>query len=394
MRKKKLLIVGGGYADIPLVKAGKQLGFYVITTGNRPADLGHHYSDLYIAADYSDPEAILDVAIRQSIDAICACSNDFSALSAAYVAERLGLPGHDSYATALTLHHKDRYRAFAQANGIATPEAKSFDSVDDALAYVESAVFPLIVKPVDLTGGKGVKRLDNFEDAQQAIELAFSISKTKRVVVEQFIEGTRHGFSAFLRDGRIAFCFSDNEHYYSNPYMVGAASCPALVPEQVLEKVYLTSERIAGLLGLGTGIFHVQYILAGTEPYIIEICRRSPGDLYTRFVQIATGVDYPSFIVRSSAGLDCTGIQQKTPNGFYMRHCVMGRGAGKVADIDYDESVRGNIIEEFMWWQAGDRIVDWTVDKLGIVFLRFYSLSEMLEKSRKMDELIRPVLID
>ncbi len=105
--KKKLLIAGGGHSDIPLIKAGKELGFHVITTGNNKDALGHKYSDEYHYGDFSNKEEILELAKKLKIDAICACSNDFSAITASYVAEKMGLSGHDSYETTLLLHRAE-----------------------------------------------------------------------------------------------------------------------------------------------------------------------------------------------------------------------------------------------------------------------------------------------
>ena len=386
--KRKLLIAGGGYADIPLIEAGKVLGFHVITSGNRPDELGHLHSDEYHPADFSDREAMLAVARSSRADAICACCNDFSAISCAYVAEKLGLPGHDPYETGLVVHHKDRYRHFAQDNGIATPRAVAFADLDEGLAAAETFPFPVIVKPIDLSGGKGMGKAADAAEASARLREAFATSKAGRVVVEEFIEGTRHGFSAFIREGRVVFFFSDNEHYYKNPYLVSAASTPSIVGEEVEQKLCRESERIACLLSLKTGIFHVQYILCDGEPVIIEICRRSPGDLYTRFVEHATGVPYPSWIVRASAGMDCSDIAQVAPTGFFTRHCVMCSREGTVEDVVFDESVQGNVIDRFMWWKPGDRVTNVLTQKFGIVFLRFGSMDEMLDKTERMQDLI------
>ncbi|MDM8518366.1 hypothetical protein QUF76_19395, partial [Desulfobacterales bacterium HSG16] len=81
--KKKMLIAGGGYADIPLIQAGQKLGFHVITSGNRIDDMGHQYADEHYLEDFSDKEAIYAIAKKLEADALCACCNDFSALSCA-----------------------------------------------------------------------------------------------------------------------------------------------------------------------------------------------------------------------------------------------------------------------------------------------------------------------
>jgi biotin carboxylase len=389
--KKKLLFVGGGYADIPLILSAKKLGYHVITSGNRPEELGHKYSDEYKMSDFSDCEAILNLAKKLKVSAICACCNDFSALSAAYAAEKLGLPGQDSYKVAQIIHYKDLYRPFASESGIATPRALIFTDKKEALAGIKSLPFPVVIKPVNLTGGKGMSTISKIEEAETAMDRAFAVSRIKRVVIEEFITGSRHGFSVFLIDGRVVFFFSDNEHYFLNPYMVSAASAPGIVPEAAMKKLCSDSEKIASLLSLKTGIFHVQYILRGDDPIIIEVCRRAPGDLYVKLVEYATGVDYSSWIVKASAGLDCKGLTHVEPKGFFTRHCVMSATTGKIKDIIFDKSIEKQIVDKIMWWKKGDVISDILTAKFGIVFLTFQSQDEMMEKTERMQELIRVV---
>ncbi|HOI74681.1 MAG TPA: ATP-grasp domain-containing protein [Syntrophales bacterium] len=392
MRKNKLLIAGGGYADIPLILSAKKLGYYVITSGNRPDELGHKYSDEYYSADFSDREAILRLAASLNVSAICACCNDFSALSSSYAAEKLGLPGHDTYNVAKIIHHKDRYREFAKKAGITTPLAKGFKRKKDALLWTETLTLPVIVKPVDLTGGKGISEIRQMDDAEKAIDSAFKISKIKRIVIEEFIVGTRHGFSVFLVDGRVVFFFSDNEHYYLNPYLVSAASVPSIVPKEVEKKLCAVAEKISSILSLKTGIFHMQYILRGDDPIIIEICRRAPGDLYIKLVEHATGIDYPSWIVRASSGLDCSGLTHSEPKGFFIRHCVMASRTGTLKNILIHSSIRNMIIDKQMWWKPGDLVTDVNTTKFGIVFIQLSSKEEMIRTAEYLPELIIAVI--
>ncbi|MBV5309733.1 acetyl-CoA carboxylase biotin carboxylase subunit family protein [Chromatium okenii] len=390
LNKKKLLIAGGGYADIPLIQAGKALGFHVITSGNRPDDLGHCYSDECRFEDFSDERAMLRLAQSLQIDAICACCNDFSALSCAYVAEQMGLPGHDSYETAQIIHHKDRYRVFAHKNEIASPYAKGFNSVESALLALDNFHFPVMIKPVDLTGGKGISKIQKADDARSALEAAFRVSRVQRVVIEEFIEGSRHGLSTFIRDGKVVFYFNDNEYYFLNPYLVSAASTPGNVSTNVVMKLCTIIEHFVSLLALKTGIVHVQYILNESgQPIIIEICRRAPGDLYTSFVQYATGINYPSYIVRAAAGIECDDLVHAHPKSFFTRHCVMTSHQGKVRDVIFDPNIQKNLVGQFMWWKAGDIVNDFLTQKFGIVFLHFDTMEEMLTKTEKMQDLIR-----
>jgi len=390
---KKLLIAGGGYADIPLIRAAQKLGYYVITTGNRPQDLGHLHSDEYRPADFSDKNAMLDLATTLKVDAICPCCNDFSAISSAYVAEKLHLPGHDAYATSVLIHHKDKYRKFALENNIPTPQALGFCDLNSALGSEPEFRLPVIVKPVDLTGGKGIRKVHNHEEFTQAVRDAFAISRSQRIVIEEFVEGTRHGFSAFIRDGKVVFHFADDEYYYKNPYLVSAASSPSSAPVEAIEELIIQSEKIVSLLVLKTGIFHVQFILRDGQPIIIEICRRPPGDLYIKLVEFATGVDYPDWIIRGFCGETCHELSQHDVEGYFLRHCVMAAKPGVIRNIDFDPGIESKIIDRTMFLEPGEDVDDSLVTKLGIVFLEFESHDELVNQSRQMQELIRVDII-
>ena len=387
MRRKRLLIAGGGFADIPMIQAARRLGFHVITSGNRPEDLGHRHSDECHLEDFSDRQAMLRLARALGIDAICASCNDFSALTAAYVAENLGLPGHDSLEIALVLHEKDRFREFSRRIGIPAPRAESFGSLIDASGT--SVPFPVIVKPVDLTGGKGISVAGNRDELSAALALAFARTRAGRVVVEEFLGGSRHALSAFIRKRKVVFQFSDNEYYFRNPYLVSAASTPGDVPPAAVRDLCSNIEHIADLLELRDGIFHVQFMLTDSGPVIIEVCRRPPGDLYTRLVEMATGVAYPEFIVRAAAGMTCDAIAATDPIGYFTRHCVMPARNGRVVTVEVDDSISDKVVEQMMWWQVGDLVEDYLTHKLGIAFIQFASHAEMDELTRNMPDLIR-----
>ncbi|MBE0472557.1 MAG: ATP-grasp domain-containing protein [Methyloprofundus sp.] len=387
--KPKILIAGGGYADIPLIHAAQSLGYHVITSGNKESDLGHIESDQYCPGDFSDPEAMLSIAQEQDVEAACACCNDFSALSVAYVAEKLGLPGHDSFETALTIHHKDRYRAFAEENDIPTPKALGYSDIESALRALDFLTLPVIIKPVDLTGGKGITRVDSHTEFHTALDYAFSASKSKRVVVEEFIKGSRHGFSAFIKQGKIVFHFTDNEHYHLSPYLVSAASTPSKVPKSAITKLIEQSEKICHLLSLVDGIFHVQFILREGEPYIIEICRRAPGDLYVKLVEHATGVKYPVWIVRAAAGLDIPDVRQEESQGGFVRHCIMGEKTGTLAVVYIDPLVEKRIVDRLVWWKEGDIVENPETHKFGILFVKYDDSSDIMAEAEKLSKLVR-----
>ena len=391
---KKLLLLGGSHAEIPLIKAAQEMGWYVITTGNNRDGLGHPYADKTIFADFSNKETMLELARSEGVQAVCSGCNDFALLSTVYACEKLGLPGHDSYATSLQIHHKDKYRALAKRLEIPTPQAKVVHNVQEFEDAIASFTYPIIVKPVDLTGGKGIHRAANAEEARDAYKDAISRTREDYVVVEEFIQGTNHGFSAMLVKGKVAFAFADNEQYFVNKYLVSGANTPSTTANTGLMKLRDYSERIARELNLVDGILHIQYIeRADGTPIIIEICRRSPGDLYIKFVKYATGIDYPKFIMKAETGEDISAIQDLPTQGFWLRHCIMARpeieNGSVVRDVTFAPEIQGNIVEKFLWYKPGETIKDKLTYKAGIVFFKFNSLAEMQDKTARMTDLAK-----
>ncbi len=394
-----MLLLGGGHAEIPLIQAAQSLGWYVITTGNAREGLGHPYADKNVFADFSDKDAMLELAKSEGVQAVCSGCNDFALLSTVYVCEKLGLPGHDSYATSLEIHHKDKYRALATRLGIPTPKAITVhtDNADEFESAIAQLTFPIIVKPVDLTGGKGIHRAANAGEAHIAYTDACSRTRQDHIVIEEFVQGTNHGFSAMLVKGKVAFAFSDNEQYYINKYMVSGANSPSTSSGKTPAMLREYSERIAQELHLVDGILHIQYIeRADGIPVIIEICRRPPGDLYIKFVKYATGIDYPKFIVLAETGEDISGIADVPTQGFWLRHCIMADcqagengSSGTVREVTFAPEIQGNIVEKFLWYKPGEVITDKLTYKAGIVFFKFDSFAEMQDKTARMTELAK-----
>ena len=403
-----MLLLGGGHAEIPLIQAAQSLGWYVITTGNDRRGLGHPYADKNVFVNYSDKDAMLELAKSEGVQAVCSGCNDFALLSTVYVCEKLGLPGHDSYATSLEIHHKDKYRALATRLGIPTPRAITVrtsnrtENCTDFETAIAQLTFPIIVKPVDLTGGKGIHRAANTDEAREAYKDACSHTRQDHIVVEEFVQGSNHGFSAMLVKGKVAFAFSDNEQYYINKYMVSGANSPSTSSGKTLAMLREYSEHIAQELHLVDGILHIQYIeRADGTPVIIEICRRPPGDLYIKFVKYATGIDYPKFIVQAETGEDISDIADVPTQGFWLRHCIMANCQageqtatgdickGIVRDVTFAPEIQGNIVEKFLWYKPGEVITDKLIYKAGIVFFKFDTLAEMQDKTAHMTELAK-----
>lgn len=385
---KKILIAGGAHSDIPLIKAAQELDYFVITTGNKPDDLGHRYSNQSVMADFSDKEAILSLAKDLKIDAICSSSNDFSIISSAYVAENLSLPGFDDFATTMRLHHKDLFRSLALEIDLKRTKSLSFDFSKGDVLEINDMQFPVIVKPVDLTGGKGISRVANHDQLSKAIDNALSISRLGRIVIEEFFEGTLHSYSTFIQGGKVVFDYADNEFSFLNPYLVSTSTSPALVSDFVLINMRAETEKLAKALSLVDGILHAQFLANGDEFRIIEYTRRMPGDFYSIPVKMSTGFDQAGALIRQCINAPLNPPAEWYQTKFVSRHCAMASKNGKLTDVVISSDIAKKILDQFELKKIEDKINNFMVDKTAIYFLQYESASEMQSFNKSINQLI------
>ncbi len=382
-----LLVLNGSHSEIPLIQAARRLGYQVTTTGNAPGLIGHRFADRYLPADYSDPQAVLEVARRIGAEAIVSCANDFGIITAAEVCDVLGLPGHDDADTTHLLHTKDRFKKLAARLALDTPPAVWFDNLDDALDHRPD--LPVIVKPVDLTGGKGVARVHQARDYPAAVTRAFEMSRAGRIVVEPLFEGSQHSLTTFLVAGKVVFHYCDNEHSHFNPFYVNASSSPADHGHRHLPGLIDNIERIAAELNLVDGVFHVQYLASHDRFTIIDITRRCSGDLYPVPLTRATGLDWGEWIVRAETGRNCQDIPRPSQKGYHGRYCVMSRRTGRVIAVKIDPRLRPYIVDQLFWFGTRERIDDPMNQKVGMLFLEYPSREIMEEITATLPDLVR-----
>lgn len=395
---KRILILNGSLSETPLIKAAKDLGFYVITSGNNPSLIGHKLSDDYVNANFYDKDAILEIAKDRKIDYICSCCHDGGILTASYVAEKLGFPGFDPYSVSRTLHIKDEFKRYCKGRPILTPKADNFVDPRLALKHILDSRKSVVIKPVDSAGGKGVTivpflekndDLENEELAGKAIDLAFEFSPSKKIVVEDFIEGTLHSCSTFIVNGSVRYYYCDNEIATINPYTVSTSYSPAADWQSVESSLIDTANYLARDLGLCNGILHFQYILSDGRAFILEITRRCSGDLYPLPVSLALGIDWQDLIVRAAAGLPIPIGPVKRQEGFFGRHCIMADKNGEILRFTIGDEIRPNIVSVHYAFQVGEVVTSHLNQKLGVLILRFNSILEAQRKVAQLHSICR-----
>lgn len=385
---RSILITGGSHAELPLIESAKKLGYYVITTGNNLDGIGHRAADKYVPGDFSDKEFVLSLARNERIEGIISGCNDFAYLSSAYACEQLGLGGHDSYENACLIHSKDKFRQMTRELGIKTPRSFICKSRGDVLNACGMG-FPVVVKPVDLTGGKGVVICHDADQALGSFEDAVKVTRTDHIIVEEFIHGKSYGASVMLKNHRTVCCVFGNELYYKNKYLVSGACTAADLTEKSRAALCRDIEKISSHLDLCDGLFHTQFVLSdGGDPVMIDPCRRSPGDLYIKFAKYVTQEDFPEMIVRSELGQAFSPAPERQAENYILRMCVMTDKNGIFNGTVIPSHAEEKIFDRLIWAKKGDNIDDFMKYKAGIVFLKAKDPEEMYGYFDKFHDII------
>lgn len=378
---KKALLLCASHNDLGLMRALTKLGMYIIVTGNVEGLPGERYADKFIKADYSDKELILKIAREEKIDYIIPCCHDYGVYTASYVAEKMNLPGHDSYETTLLIHNKDKFNELAKELGIKSPSSKMFNEKSSAEKYLSSCEYPIIMKPVDAAGGKGVNKAINFDEAVEYLNEAFDKSKAGRIVIEPYIEGKQYGFCTFLRDQKVVACIGNNEYSIMHPYRVEIDTFPSDNFEEVKDELIEQVEKIADKLKLKDGIFHMQYIVKDKIIHVIEVMRRILGNMY--FIPAnATckggGIDWEYWEVRARCGLSCQGLNQSLQaEGYYAYKMILANQNGVIKKITIPKVYDKYLMNEFWLKEVGEEITHHSSEPLGFLFFMFKSQEEM-----------------
>lgn len=379
MKQKRLMLLGGLRYLIPVIQAAHEQGYYVITCDYLPDNIAHRYSDEYCNVSIIDKEAVLAVAKEKEIDGIMSFAVDPGVVTAAYVQAELGLPQAGPYESVCILQNKDRFRKFLTEHGFNVPKAEGFSNFDEAEVGIKKFKFPIIVKPTDSAGSKGVSRVDDISTFKEAFNNAKGHSISGRVIVEEFIEkrGCSSDSDCFSVDGRFEFVSFSAQRFDEsapNPYTPSAFSWPSTFTDE--EETYLASElqRLITLLDMGTSIYNIETRI-GTDgkPYIMEVSPRGGGNRLSEMVRYATGVDLIKASVRAAVGDQVSGVSQKGYGGHWAEIILHSEEDGIFEGLEVSEELRNDIIEEDLWIKPGDRISGFSGanNAVGTVVLNF-----------------------
>ena len=380
---KKLLVLGGDHFAIPVVKAAHEQGYYVITCDYLPDNVAHKYSDEFVNFSTTDKEGILVWAKEHPIDGIVTFT-DSGVVTTAYVQHHLGLPQIGPLESVEILQNKARFRQFLTENGFTVPKAKGFSKKEDALASKDFFTLPVIVKPVDAAGSKGVTKVSDWSELEKAVDWAIQFSFSGDFIIESFIEkkGCSSDSDCFSVDGQFKFMSYSAQRFderAAGEYTPAAYSWPSTLGAEAEKELTSELQRLISLLGMKTTVYNVE-TRVGTDgkPYIMEISPRGGGNRLSEMMRYATGVDMITGAVRAAVG-DPVEIEQKPLDGSWAEIIVHADQTGILDHYEIAPSMEPKVIEKDFWAKSGDSVKEFQSarDAIGTLVMRFDTQEEL-----------------
>lgn len=393
---KRVLMLGGSIYQTYAIKEAVKMGHYVITCDYCPDNPGHKYAHEYHNVSTTDKEAVLELATKLKVDGVVAYASDPAAPTAAYVCEKLGLPT-SPYKSVEILSKKHLFRKYLTEHGFNVPLAKSYTTFEEAEADIDTFKLPVMVKPVDSSGSKGINKLIDKSQLKVFFDDALSYSRDKIVLIEEFIvkNGPQISGDAFSVDGKLVFHCLGNEFYSTkvDKDFAPLGECwPTVMPQHVIDTLAEDLQRLISSLGMKSNAYNVEAIYGEDgKVYILELGARSGGSLIPQVTALATGVDMVPYVIKAALGEACSDLKMAPVKGYWSNYMAHANETGKYAGIEYEEIFKQNNLVDYVTdTKIGDPVHKYrdAQDCVGELLLKYDNAEQMNEVIENMDKYV------
>lgn len=299
---KKLAIIGASYLQNPLILRAKEMGLETHVFAWKAGDIGESTADYFYPISITEKEKILEKCREIGIDGICSIASDLAMVAVNYVAENMGLPGNSLHCTLISTN-KFAMRKALKDGGLNCPgfmlvdENSTLDNID--------LEFPVIVKPTDRSGSRGVTKLKSQSGLMSAITSARDFSFEKRAIIEEFIVGKEYSVECISYNGEHTLLAITEKFTTGSPNFIETGHFePAPLSKEIQEDVKSTVYKALDALEIKNGASHSEIMIREDGSIVIvEIGGRMGGDcIGSSLVQLTTGVDFVKAVIDVALG--------------------------------------------------------------------------------------------
>ncbi|TRY30772.1 ATP-grasp domain-containing protein [Aliiglaciecola sp. M165] len=375
---KKIMVLGGGVYQVPLIEQIKDSGnFAIVVTpdGNYP---GIDIANLHIDMDTRDVERVTDKAIELNIDAIVTTGTDVALPLLGKISDTLNLPG-PSYESAKCCTDKVLMKSKLVENRILTANFGVFDTLNDFLGNKKDFGYPIMVKAPDSSGSRGITKVDSPDNLESAFKDALEASASKKVIVEEFLEGFEIGAQVVVVNGKVLDVIVHGDIVTQPPICVPIGHfLPLELEEELHHKITKLAEATVVALEIDNCISNFDIMVVEDNPFIIEVGARMGATCLPENVGIYNSMNYYQLLLDISLGDEINYKPSKKKQANISR-LLMSPESGKVASVKFPNAE--SFIDNFtisMDIKPGDNVKKFVngTDRIGQVIVHGDTLSE------------------
>ena len=386
---RKILLLGGSAQQLVAIEKAKELGYYTVLCDYLLDNPGQYIADKFYPVSTTDCESLYSIAKKEQVEGILAYASDPAALPAAIVAEKLNLPTNPVESVKI-LGLKHHWRSFLKDNNFACPQHFQFESnilIEELVKEIEEFSLPLVVKPTDSSGSKGVSIIKEIEELNKAVSYAKSYSRNNELIIEEYIERSFPsviGGDIFVWEGKIVLfglmeCLRD---LTNSPLIPIGKKKPLLVSEDEESLIKSELQRVITTLGIRFGELNVEILLdKNHKVHFLELGPRAGGNMIPIQLSDAYGIDLVEANVKAAMGEVPSFLNKSlsVKSGCYMHYVLHSYNSGNFRGVSIDKSIEDKVYRKVIYKKEGDKIeyFDGAGKAIGIIFLHFNNEDEM-----------------
>lgn len=307
---KNLVIIGANDFQLPLILKAKAKGYTTHVFAWDNGDVGQKEADYFYPISIMDIEDIYQECLKINPVGICSIASDLAMLTVNELAKRFNLP-HNNDECVINTTNKYKMRLKLKKENIPTPQ---FMIVDNDKAKTDFQ-YPLIVKPTDRSGSRGITKVTNEIELEKALEKAINYSFEHHAIIEEYIDGPEYSFEAFAFNSNYQFLQITKKFTTNAPHFIETAHIePAAIEGSLKEEIITHMNNAFKALDIQNGAIHAEFKISPNGIRIIEIGARMGGDcIGSHLVEISTGYDFVSYVIDIAVGKQPELVETRKP---------------------------------------------------------------------------------
>lgn len=384
--QKKIMICGAGLGQVDAILEAKKMGLYVLVVDMNAEAPGMKLADHSEAINTTDKDACMDFAKKHAIDGIITLQSDIAVPTVGYINDKLNLTGV-SFETAQRCSNKILMRQYIANKNVLQPNFKVVTNVEEAIEACKKISFPCVIKAPDSSGSRGITKVKNETEVSSAVAEAFKHTKSKQILVEEYIKGTEYGAQTFSYKGKCHSVLIHDDELSPPPYMIPIAhSFPCSIDESKLEKIKQTIAASVEALGIEDGPANIDFILDEEgNAKIVEIGARMGATCLPELIYFHSGINWIAAAIKVAIGEKPN--LETNKNVAVSAYIISSPNNGIIQEIKWPAEIKDkNVIDYNFTAKDGDIVSSLKkgTDRIGKVITIGDSVPETIQLAKKI----------